>query len=114
LRKVSTFGGGSETKREAAYLMKIFEYMGSKSSRDFLMELGMVRDAVALDVRVQNTLRKKIGIRIPKGLENNPEKYDDVEHDLLIKICQPLRMSGVEFDRMLYQSYDQINAMTFR
>jgi len=71
------------------------------------MEFGSINDAIALDSRVQTVLRK-IGIKVPKGLENNQEKYDRVEKELLEKICRPLGLSGVQFDRMIYKNYDNI------
>ena len=86
--------------------------MGSKSSRDLLMELGIVKNAIALDVRVQSILTK-VGINIPKGVENNPKIYDEVENDILTKICKPLNLLGVEFDRMIYQNYEGIMSTRF-
>ena len=71
------------------------------------MEAGLVRNAIALDVRIQNVL-KKIGIKIPKGLETNPKLYNEVEKDVLLKICKPLGLLGIQFDRMLYQNYENI------
>jgi len=111
LQRISEFKGLNESKRKARYLMKIFEYIKSKSSRDFLMELGLLSDAIALDVRLQSVLRKKVGLKIPKGLENNPKVYDEIERELLLKVCKPLKLSGVQFDRMLYQNYDKIKDM---
>ena len=35
--------------------------------------------------------------------------YDEIEKEILTKICKPIELSGVEFDRMLYQNYDKIN-----
>jgi len=113
LRRISKFRGQNESKRKVKYLMKIFEFIQSKSARDFLMELGLISDAIALDIRVQNVLRKKIGIRMPKGVENNPKLYDDVERELLLKVCKPLKLSGVQFDRMIYQNYDEIMKRKF-
>jgi len=113
LRRISEFKGPNESKRKIKYLMKIFEFIQSKSARDFLMGLGLVRDAIALDVRIQNVLREKVGIKVPKGLENNSKLYDNVETELLSKVCKPLKLSGVQFDRMVYQNYDEIMKMEF-
>jgi thermostable 8-oxoguanine DNA glycosylase len=90
--------------------MSKFKYIKSKSARDFLMDLGLVRDAIAIDVRMQNVL-KKIGINIPEGIKSNPKLYDKVEEELLLKVCKPLNLSGVEFDRMIYNNYDKIKEM---
>jgi hypothetical protein len=110
LDRLSKFEGISGDKRRIKYLMKIFRFVQSKSARDYLMELGLVRNAIALDVRIQNVL-KEVGIDIPKGLENSPELYDSIEQDILTQICKPLGMLGIEFDRMLYQNYKEIMEM---
>jgi hypothetical protein len=92
--------------------MSKFKYIKSKGARDFLMDLGLVRDAIALDARIQNVLEKIIGIEIPKDLlekiKNNSKLYDEVEEELLLKVCKPLNLSGIEFDRMIYQNYKEI------
>jgi thermostable 8-oxoguanine DNA glycosylase len=92
--------------------MSKFKYIKSKGARDFLMDLGLVRDAIAIDVRMQNVL-KKIGINIPEGIKSNPKLYDKVEEELLSKVCKPLNLSGVEFDRMIYNNYKDIMKMNF-
>jgi hypothetical protein len=107
LKRLSEFGGPDADRRKIKYLMKIFNFIQNKSARDYLMELGLVRNAVALDVRIQKIF-KKIGIPFPKGFETNPKRYDEIEKDILSKICKPLGLSGVEFDRMLYQNYEDI------
>jgi hypothetical protein len=100
----------STDKEKIKYVMSKFKYIKSKGARDFLMDLGLVRDAIALDVRLQNVLRK-IGIDIPEGIKSNPKLYDMVEEELLSKVCKPLNLSGVEFDKMIYQNYDKIMKM---
>ena len=112
LKRLSEFEGPYADRRKIKYLMKIFKYLQSKSARDFLMELGIVRDAIALDIRVQNIFAK-IGVQIPKGFEANPKLYDEIEKDMLEKVCKHLNLSGVEFDRMLYQNYRSIMDMHF-
>jgi thermostable 8-oxoguanine DNA glycosylase len=96
----------STDKEKIKYVMSKFKYIKSKGARDFLMDLGLVRDAIAIDVRLQNVL-KKIGINIPEGV-SNPKLYDKVEEELLSKVCKPLNLSNVEFDRMIYHNYDKI------
>ena len=100
----------STDKEKIKYVMSKFKYIKSKGARDFLMDLGLVRDAIAIDVRMQNVLRK-IGISIPEGIKNNLKLYDKVEEELLLKVCKPLNLSGVEFDKMIYQNYDKIMKM---
>ena len=110
LERLSNFEGGSGDKRRIKYLMKIFKFVQSKSARDYLMELGLVRNALALDVRIQNVL-KEARVNVPNGLESNPRLYDLTEQELLKQICEPLGLTGVEFDRMLYQNYKAIIEM---
>jgi len=112
LKKLSGFRGNNTDKRKIKYIMKIFQYMKSKGSRDFLMELGLVENAIALDVRIQNIFNK-IDIKLPKGFETKQKLYDDIEKDILSKICKPLKLLGVEFDRMLYQNYENIKKIKF-
>jgi len=110
LERLSEFEGASSDKRKIKYVMKIFRFIQSKSARDYLMELGLVKNAVALDIRIQNILREA-GIDVLKGLESSPELYDSVEQEVLAKICKPLGLCGVEFDRMLYQNCKAIMEM---
>ena len=110
LTKLSEFKGKNSDQLKIGYLMKNFKYLQSKSARDYLMELGLIQNAIALDVRIRRIL-SNIGINLPKGFENNRRLYDQIENDLLKEICIPLELSGVEFDRMLYQNYENILIM---
>ena len=110
VRKLFEFQGPNAEKQRIEFVMRSFIFIKNKGARDYLMELGLVKDAVALDVRVQNVLRK-IGTEVPKGFESNPQLYDSIQNDILEKICKPLGISGIEFDRMLYQNYDDIIRM---
>jgi hypothetical protein len=107
LMKLSELNGGSSDRQKIRYLMKNFKYMQSKSARDYLMELGVIQNAIALDVRIR-TILTKAGINLPKDFASNHKLYDQIEKDLLTHICIPLGLSGVEFDRMLYQHYEDI------
>jgi hypothetical protein len=109
--KLSEFGGSDAERLRMKYVMDCFTYVKSKGTRDLLMELGLVRNAIALDVRVQNVL-KKVGIPVPEGLKGNAKLYGKVQDEIIEKICEPLGVSGIEFDRMLYQNYDEIMSTT--
>jgi hypothetical protein len=115
LKRVAQFTGPNATKRRIKYFMKIFKggSIQSKSARDFLMEHGLIRDAVAIDIRIQNIL-KKVGIRLPKGFQTTPKVYDYLEAEILNKVCKPLKLTGMQFDRMLFQNYDEIKKMRFK
>lgn len=96
-------GNDYEAKR-INYVIDRLKYVKNKGARDLLMELGLVRNAIALDVRVVNTLRR-IGIDIPEGYENNANLYAQIEKEILEKICIPLKLSGVQLDRLLFHTY---------
>ena len=102
LKMLSDFEGPDAEVKRIRHMMN-FKYIKSKGARDFLMELGLVRNAVALDTRIQGIF-EKIGVEFPSGCISNPKKYDEIEKDILEKICAPLNLLGVEFDRMLYQN----------
>jgi hypothetical protein len=103
LNKLANF---QEDRDRVQYVIDSFKFIKNKGARDLLMELGMVRDALALDVRMQNVLGK-LGIEYPKDF-SNPKVYDRVERDILLKVCKPLGISGMELDRILYQNYKEI------
>jgi len=112
LNRLAQFRGANAERRRIKYIMKIFKYFGSKSARDFLIGIGMVRQAIALDVRLQRVLRK-VGIKVPVGIGSSEGLYDKVEAELLDKVCKPLRISGAQFDRMIFGHYREIDAMKF-
>jgi hypothetical protein len=108
--KLSEFKGPDSDKTRIRYAMQSLAYIKSKGARDLLMELGLVKDAIALDARVQNVLQK-VGIQTLRDFANTPKLYDQTEEDILTKICRPLGITGIEFDRVLYQNYEQIMKM---
>lgn len=110
LEKLSEFNGVDADRFRIRSVMSTLMYIKNKGARDLLMELGLVRNAIALDVRVQTVLQE-VGIEFSEGFQSNPKLYDEVETDLLTKVCAPLGISGVEFDRMLYQNYQRIIGM---
>ncbi len=111
MRSLSELRGQNAEELRMKCVMDRLKYVKNKGARDLLMELGLVRNAVALDIRVRNILNK-VGVQIPEGLEDNTKLYDLVQDDILGKICKPLGILGVEFDRMLYQNYETIMKTT--
>jgi len=107
LRELSRF---SSDKQKIDCLMHSLKYIKNKGARDLLMELGLVRNAIAFDTRIRNVLHK-IGIETPERFETSSKLYDEVENDIISKICVPLGISGIELDRMLYQNYEEIMKM---
>jgi hypothetical protein len=110
MKTLSELKGPDADKKRIDCLMHDLQFLKSKSARDFLMELGLLTNAVAFDVRVKNVLNQ-IGIATPKGFENSVKSYDEAERDILTGICEPLGISGIELDRMLYQNYEEIMKM---
>lgn len=112
LTKLSQLEGTAHDRRRVKYMMKCLWYIGSKGARDFLMEMGLVRDPVALDVRVMNILQA-VGLPLPeKRVPGDASTYDEIEARVLADICKPLKLTGIEFDRMIYQNYESIMQVT--
>lgn len=89
---------------------KGFIYIRNKSARDLLMQLGVVRNALAFDTRLLDIF-EKVGIIEAERIRSkisNPRIYERIEDEILGKICRTLGLSGVEFDRMLYWKKDDI------
>jgi thermostable 8-oxoguanine DNA glycosylase len=107
LKKISEFSGPEGDKERISFVTNSFMFIENKGARDLLMELGIVKNALALDVRMQNILQR-LGIRVPEGFQSSPKLYSEVESKILEKICRPLGLTGVELDRMLYQNYEEI------
>ncbi|MGD0071589.1 MAG: hypothetical protein ABSB71_08535 [Candidatus Bathyarchaeia archaeon] len=104
LKKIMELG---DDQQRISFVIKSFMFIKNKGARDLLMELGIVEDSIAIDVRVQNVL-KRFGIEVPQGFQNNPKLYGEIESGIIEKICKPLGLRGVELDRLIYQNYDAI------
>jgi len=105
LKMLSEIQGSNCEKMRINHVKNNFHYLKDKGARDFLMELGLIKNAIAIDSRVKNILEKS-------GINIEGKTYKGIERDVLDKICKPLELSGVQFDRMLYQNYKEI-ANTF-
>jgi hypothetical protein len=110
--KLAEIDGPSIDLRRTKYVMKGFDYFGSKSARGFLMNIGMASNVIALDIRLQKVL-KRVGMKVPNGLASSPGVYDAFEKKLLESVCNPLKMTGIQLDQMIFQNYDDIMSMTF-
>jgi hypothetical protein len=98
-----TYVAGLDEKARIRYAAKQLEYIGDKSARDLLMELGLIRNSIALDVRIVKSLRN-LGVNIPDNY-NDKKIYPEIEKEILENICKPLDLEGVELDRLLYNTY---------
>jgi hypothetical protein len=109
--RLAEMKGPDNDKIRIRYVMDCFMYIKNKGARDLLMELGLVKNAVALDARIQ-AIFQKIGIQMPK-ISSDLKLYEEIENEVLTKICKPLGLLGIEFDRMLYQNKKEIMKMIF-
>ena len=95
-------------KQRIGYVKKNLRYLQNKGARDFLMELGLVRNSIAIDSRIQ-TILNKMGIEIPIDSLGNPTLYDKIQTELLEKVCKPLKISGIEFDSIQWHEQRRNN-----
>ena len=90
------------------YLMDNLKYFKNKSARDFLMNLGMNQNTLAIDIRTQNIFQH-LKIPFPEQQSfGSKEIYDTMEREIISKICNPLKIFPLHFDRILYQNYFKI------
>jgi hypothetical protein len=82
-------------------------YIKNKGARDLLIDLGLVRDAIALDSRLQGVLRS-VGVDLPDDVTTNKLKYRSLERELLEKVCGPCSMSGGHFDRIHFKRWKDV------
>lgn len=91
----------------AARVAADMSYIKLKGARDLLVELGVVTNVVALDTRILNVLRR-VGATIPRDVRTNPERYRQLQDELLNKVCKPLGITGAALDRTLFQHYKDL------
>jgi len=88
-------------------IMRDLSYIKLKGARDLLAELGLAHNVIALDSRVLGILRS-FGADVPKETPTDVQKYQTIQKALLSQICEPLGLTGVELDRILYWNYQNI------
>jgi len=100
-------GEGAELER-AMFFVRNFMFIKNKSARDLLMTLGINRNTLALDIRIQNIF-KEFGIEFPNqaGL-SSWKTYTETEIEIIEKICLPFKIEPIIFDRILFQNYEKI------
>jgi hypothetical protein len=63
---------------------------------------------IAIDIRVQNIF-SHFGLKLPDaGKLNNKNIYEQAEKEIIEKICIPLKIAPIYFDRILFQNYSEI------
>lgn len=85
------------------------EYIGHKGARDFLIGLDLGRGLIAFDVRVLNVL-EAAGVKAPVDVQSNSESYEQLQSALLESVCGPAKITGAQFDRILYRNYAGLSA----
>lgn len=102
-KQVAALSG--EPKR-IEFLCEHLAYYREKGARDTLIDLGLARDCLALDARIQKLLAK-LGTRIKSPIGRH---YERIERELLLKVARPCGLTGAMLDRILFQNYDYILA----
>lgn len=106
LEKVAFMEGGDQNKID--FVSANLGHIKNKGARDFLMSgFGIVRNSIAIDVRVRKALGH-IGIEIDEKKLTDKIYYADVEQALLVHLCGPLQIEGADLDQLLYSKYDII------
>lgn len=95
------------SQMQVATISKDLAFIKHKGSRDLLMGLGILKDGIALDVRLLNIL-KAFGAEFPKGVEADVRLYAQLEQEILTKVCRPEEVNGVMLDRIMFQRYEDI------
>lgn len=93
------------------FLKTHLSQFGEKTAREFLMTAGLANNAIAFDRRILRIF-EEAGVEMPatacKKRRIIPSLYKEVQEQVLEKICKPLKLTGRQFDRMLYLNYDSI------
>jgi thermostable 8-oxoguanine DNA glycosylase len=99
--QVAALTGEPERIKSLHNREKTLQYYGEKGARDLLIELGLAKKCLALDVRILGLL-KEVGVKVKKGsLDRN---YERIEEELIKKVAEPLGISGGQLDRILFQN----------
>ncbi len=84
-------------------------YVKNKGARDLLIGLGIVKRAIAFDTRLIGVLQH-VGAKLPSDLAANKPKYKALETELIERVCEPSKITGGHFDRILFGRYKEIVA----
>ena len=84
-------------------------YVKNKGARDLLIGLGIVKRAIAFDTRLIGVLQH-VGAQLPSDLAANKPKYKALETELIETVCEPSKITGGHFDRILFGRYKEIVA----
>lgn len=83
--------------------------VGEKGARDLLMDCGLCRKTIALDVRVMNILRAA-GLTDVDKAPPTRAAYEELEAEIVGQVARPLGFEPVTVDRVMFQRHDAIVA----
>lgn len=90
-------------------LSQNFKYIKAKGARDFLTTgLGMATDVIALDSRVMGIVRLILPYLPANVTAGN---YNEIEKFLIEHVCEPLKISAMEFDQLLFHNASAIQQL---
>jgi hypothetical protein len=92
------------TAAKIRYLSEHLKYYKKKGCRDFLIELRLASNCIALDQRIRNIL-KAADVKIQGSINR---QYEQIEQQLLDKVAKPSGLTGGRLDRILFQNYGDI------
>ena len=99
---VACLGRMKNSRERIGYITENLSYIKAKGARDFLTTgLGMATDVIALDSRVMGIVRLVVP-ELPQTV--NANNYDTIETYLITHVCEPLKMSAMEFDQLLFRN----------
>ena len=108
IKHLTQFKGDNSELDRVSFLTHDFKFLKNKSARDFLMSMGINTNTLALDIRIQNIFRH-FDINFPTQAELARKPiYDKTEKEIIEKICKPLNIEPINFDRVLFQHYSKI------
>jgi thermostable 8-oxoguanine DNA glycosylase len=91
-----------------ARVSKDLAFIKLKGSRDFLAELGLATNVIALDVRVLGILRA-LEVKLAPNTTSSRRSYTRLEAMLLREVCAPEGITGVVLDRILFWNAAEIH-----
>lgn len=107
ITEIDSISGFNSEINKARIVTSSFKFFKNKSSRDFLMEIGVCRNTIALDSRLYDIFNH-VDLKINKDDLNSSGAYEFYEYEIVNKICKPLGILPVKFDRILFRNHKSI------
>ncbi len=101
-----------QAKAARKLLIQNVAFFGPKSSSDFLLGLGLANSLLAFDVRILNLLVNLWGYDPSwRTTIHRLESYEQLEADVIERLCQPLGITPLELDRVLFYGYPHLKRL---